>query len=109
MTLDGEPVDNGAVVPAADLALGEHTVTATARGAGGEATAGETTVVVTVTPEGLRSRLAALDLPPGQLTKALDAVEAGRWASVRKVVEKFVRDTATRERLLEEVDHLDGR
>jgi glycerophosphoryl diester phosphodiesterase len=28
---------------------------------------------------------------------------------VRKVVEKFVRDTATRERLLEEVDHLDGR
>ena len=108
MTLDGEPVDNGAVVPAADLARGEHTVTATARGAGGEATA-ETTVVVTVTPEGLRSRLAALDLPPGQLTKALDAAEAGRWASVRKVVEKFVRDTATRERLLEEVDHLDGR
>lgn len=108
VTLDGEPVDNGAVVPAADLALGEHTVTATARGAGGEATA-EATVVVTVTPEGLRSRLAALDLPPGQLTKALDAAEAGRWASVRKVVEKFVRDTATRERLLEEVDHLDGR
>src|SRR5690606_28168770 len=50
LALDGEPVENGATVPAAGLALGEHTVTATARGAGGEATA-ERTVVVTVTPE----------------------------------------------------------
>nr|WP_277813356.1 glycerophosphodiester phosphodiesterase family protein [Cellulosimicrobium sp. MM] len=34
VTVDGEPVDNGATVPAADLALGEHTVTATAAGRG---------------------------------------------------------------------------
>lgn len=108
LTLDGEPVENGATVPAAGLALGEHTVTATARGAGGEATA-ERTVVVTVTPEGLRARLAQHDLPPGQLGSALTAVDAGRWATVRRVVERFVDDTAARERLLEEIDHLDGR
>ena len=108
VSLDGEPVANGAAVAAADLALGEHTVSATARGAGGEATA-ERTVVVTVSPEGLRARLALLDLPPGQLVGALTATEAGRWESVRRTVEKFVDDAATRERLLEEIAHLDGR
>ncbi|KON73567.1 hypothetical protein M768_11535 [Cellulosimicrobium cellulans F16] len=108
VSLDGEPVENGAAVAAADLALGEHTVSATARGAGGEATA-ERTVVVTVTPEGLRARVAVLDLPPGQLVGALGAVEAGRWESVRRTLEKFVDDAATRERLLEELDHLAGR
>jgi len=108
LTLDGEPVENGAAVPAADLALGEHTVVATARGAGGEATA-ERTVVVTVTAEGLRARLALVDVPPGQLVSALTAAQAGRWATVRRVVERFVDDAPTRERLLEEIDHLDGR
>lgn len=108
VSLDGEPVGNGAAIAAADLALGEHTVSATARGAGGEATA-ERTVVVTVTPEGLRTRVAVLDLPPGQLVGALAAVEAGRWVSVRRTLEKFVDDAATRERLLEELDHLAGR
>ncbi|MFB8229879.1 glycerophosphodiester phosphodiesterase family protein [Cellulosimicrobium sp. NPDC055967] len=108
VSLDGEPVANGAAVAAADLALGEHTVSATARGAGGEATA-ERTVVVTVSPEGLRARVAVLDLPPGQLVGAITAVEAGRWESVRRTVEKFVDDAATRERLLEEIAHLDGR
>ena len=108
VSLDGEPVANGAAVAAADLALGEHTVVATARGAGGEATA-ERTVVVTVSPEGLRARVAVLDLPPGQLVGALTAVEAGRWESVRRTVEKFVDDAASRERLLEEIAHLDGR
>ncbi|WP_336727816.1 glycerophosphodiester phosphodiesterase [Cellulosimicrobium cellulans] len=108
VSLDGGPVENGAAVAAADLALGEHTVSATARGAGGEATA-ERTVVVTVTPEGLRARVAVLDLPPGQLVGALGAVEAGRWESVRRTLEKFVDDAATRERLLEELDHLAGR
>ncbi|MFE6233768.1 glycerophosphodiester phosphodiesterase family protein [Cellulosimicrobium sp. NPDC057862] len=108
VSLDGEPVKNGTAVAAADLALGEHTVSATARGAGGEATA-ERTVAVTVTPEGLRTRVAVLDLPPGQLVGALAAVEAGRWESVRRTLQKFVDDTATRERLLEEIDHLDGR
>lgn len=108
VSLDGEPVENGAAVAAADLALGEHTVSATARGAGGEATA-ERTVVVTVTPEGLRARVAVLDLPPGQLVGALGAIEAGRWESVRRTLEKFVDDAATRERLLEELDHLAGR
>ena len=98
----------GAAIAAADLALGEHTVSATARGAGGEATA-ERTVVVTVTPEGLRARVAVLDLPPGQLVNALGAVEAGRWESVRRTLEKFVDDEATRERLLEEIDHLADR
>lgn len=108
VSLDGEPVENGAAVAAADLALGEHTVSATARGAGGEATA-ERTVVVTVTPDGLRTRIAVLDLPPGQLVGALAAVEEGRWESVRRTLEKFVDDAATRERLLEELDHLAGR
>ncbi|MDF9876666.1 glycerophosphodiester phosphodiesterase family protein [Cellulosimicrobium cellulans] len=108
VSLDGEPVENGAAIVAADLALGEHTVSATARGAGGEATA-ERTVVVTVTPEGLRARVAVLDLPPGQLVGALTAIEAGRWESVRRTLEKFVDDAATRERLLEELDHLAGR
>ncbi|WP_454730090.1 glycerophosphodiester phosphodiesterase family protein [Cellulosimicrobium protaetiae] len=108
VSLDGEPVENGAAIAAADLALGEHTVSATARGAGGEATA-ERTVVVTVTPEGLRARVAVLDLPPGQLVGALTAVEAGRWESVRRTLQKFVDDAATRERLLEEIDHLDAR
>lgn len=108
VSLDGEPVENGAAIAAADLALGEHTVSATARGAGGEATA-ERTVVVTVTPEGLRTRVAVLDLPPGQLVNALGAVEAGRWESVRRTLEKFVDDEATRERLLEEIDHLADR
>lgn len=108
VSLDGEPVENGAAIAAADLALGEHTVSATARGAGGEATA-ERTVVVTVTPEGLRTRIAVLDLPPGQLVGALAAVEEGRWESVRRTLEKFVDDAATRERLLEELDHLAGR
>ncbi|UKJ62746.1 DUF1080 domain-containing protein [Cellulosimicrobium cellulans] len=108
VSLDGEPVENGAAVAAADLELGEHTVSATARGAGGEATA-ERTVVVTVTAEGLRARVAVLDLPPGQLVGALTAIEAGRWESVRRTLEKFVTDAATRERLLEELDHLAGR
>ncbi|MFD4992518.1 glycerophosphodiester phosphodiesterase [Cellulosimicrobium cellulans] len=108
VSLDGEPVENGAAIAAADLALGEHTVSATARGAGGEATA-ERTVVVTVTPEGLRTRIAVLDLPPGQLVGALAAVEEGRWESVRRTLEKFVDDAAPRERLLEELDHLAGR
>ena len=108
VSLDDEPVENGAAIVAADLALGEHTVSATARGAGGEATA-ERTVVVTVTPEGLRARVAVLDLPPGQLVGALSAIEAGRWESVRRTLEKFVDDAATRERLLEELDHLAGR
>ncbi|MDF2806148.1 MAG: glycerophosphodiester phosphodiesterase [Cellulosimicrobium sp.] len=108
VSLDGEPVENGAAIAAADLALGEHTVSATARGAGGEATA-ERTVVVTVTPEGLRARVAVLDLPPGQLVNVLGAVEAGRWESVRRTLEKFVDDEATRERLLEEIDHLADR
>ncbi|WP_264029276.1 glycerophosphodiester phosphodiesterase family protein [Cellulosimicrobium sp. SH8] len=108
VSLDGELVENGAAVAAADLALGEHTVSATARGAGGEATA-ERTVVVTVTPEGLRARVALLDLPPGQLVNALTATEAGRWESVRRTVERFVDDAGVRERLLEEIAHLDGR
>lgn len=108
VSLDGEPVENGAAIAAADLALGEHTVSATARGAGGEATA-ERTVVVTVTPEGLRARVAVLDLPPGQLVNVLGAVEAGRWESVRRTLEKFVDDEATRERLLEEIAHLADR
>ncbi|MBD5785027.1 glycerophosphodiester phosphodiesterase [Cellulosimicrobium terreum] len=108
LTLDGEPVDNGAVVPAADLAIGEHTVVATATGEGGEATA-ERTVVVTVTTEGLRSRIAAQDVSVVQLLLLLGAVDHERWSTLEKLVERFVDDDATVERLTEEIDHLAGR
>ncbi|MBD8078631.1 glycerophosphodiester phosphodiesterase family protein [Cellulosimicrobium arenosum] len=108
LTLDGETVENGAVVPAADLALGEHTVVATATGEGGEATA-ERTVVVTVTAEGLRSRIAAQDVSALQLVLLLGAVDHERWSTLELFVERYVDDEATVERLVEEIDHLAGR
>ncbi|WP_435737396.1 glycerophosphodiester phosphodiesterase family protein [Cellulosimicrobium sp. PMB13] len=108
LTLDGEAVENGAAIPAADLALGEHTVVATAMGEGGEATA-ERTVVVTVTPEGLRARLAGLDVSTGQLQQLLSALNHEDWDRLARTVTKHVDDAATVERLTAEIDHLAGR
>jgi len=108
LTLDGETVAQGAVVDAADLALGEHVVVATATGEGGEATA-ERTVVVTVTADGLRARIAALDVSTGQLQQLLSALEREDWDRLARTVAKHVDDDATAERLTEEIDHLASR
>ncbi|WP_125775533.1 glycerophosphodiester phosphodiesterase [Antribacter gilvus] len=107
LTVDGTPVDNGTVLAAADLGLGEHTVVARATGAGGdvEATA---TFTVTVTPAGLRSRLAALPVATGQLQQLLTALEAEDWARLRWAVAEHVVDPATAEALTAEVEHLAG-
>ncbi|GIG30176.1 glycerophosphodiester phosphodiesterase [Cellulomonas marina] len=105
LTLDGEPVANGASVPAADLAFGEHVLVARATGAGGTAEA-TTTFSVTVTAEGLRSRLAALPVTTGQLQQLLTALDARDWAGLTDRVTRLVPDEAVRAELVRQVEVL---
>lgn len=106
VTLDGAAVTSGSIEASA-LTLGRHTVTATASGAGGTATASSTFEVV-VTAEGLRGRLIAADVSLGQLQQMLTALQKEDWGRLRNAVVRHVADAATRARLLEEIDALAG-
>ena len=94
-------------IEASALTLGRHTVTATASGAGGTATASSTFEVV-VTAEGLRGRLIAADVSLGQLQQMLTALQKEDWGRLRNAVVRHVADADTRARLLEEIDALAG-
>jgi glycerophosphoryl diester phosphodiesterase len=104
LTLDGQTVVNGAVVPAAGLLVGQHTVVAAATGPGG---AVETTATfsVTVTADGLRARLAALDVSTGQLQQLLTALEQQDWTRLRDALTAHT-DPATAAALSAQVDVL---
>ncbi|MDX3236234.1 glycerophosphodiester phosphodiesterase family protein [Streptomyces sp. ME03-5709C] len=107
LTLDGASVANGAVVSAAELAYGTHTVVATATGAGGEASA-TGTFTVGVTVDGLRSRLAALDVAPGKLQQLLTALAAHDWKDLTATIGRVVTDKALRADLTAQVQVLAG-
>ncbi len=102
ITLDGRPVEQGAVIPASDLAIGEHTVRVTATGPGGTTDA-TSTFRVTVTPAGLRGRIAQLDVSTGRLQQMLTALAEGNWNRLEALVERLVDDPATATRLTEEI------
>lgn len=104
-TLDGEPVEEGTVLQAAELAWGEHELTVTVTGPGGSATDYASFTVAT-SVEALSGRLIAVDLPAGQQKQILAALRAGDLERAADRVARFVSDAETRTALLEEIDFL---
>jgi glycerophosphoryl diester phosphodiesterase len=88
VTLDGEPVDEGDVVRADDLALGEHTVTVEA---GGET--GAAAFEVIASPTGLAHLVATADRISDRLrVKLLEQVLDARWSNFVRTVEQNQRE-----------------
>jgi len=105
LKLDGATAENGESVAASTLALGEHTLTVTASGEGGRADASSKFEVI-ATKDGVRGRLAALDVSTGQLQQLLSALSSEDWDRLASVLTKHAPDNAQRTALLEEVAYL---
>lgn len=86
ITVDGEPVTEGASIEVDGLALGEHTVAATARGVAGTAEA-SAVVVVEASPEGLVHLVTGPDVERNLRNRLLLAIDRGDWDGVAGLAE----------------------
>lgn len=102
-TLDGDAIEAGAV-PARDLALGEHTITVTAEGAGGTVTETVTFQVI-VTVDSVKERVVSANLSLGSETLILLALDRGEWKWASSLVTWTV-PKSERAVLLEEINFL---
>lgn len=84
ITLDGEPVVEGAPIDVDSLARGEHDLVATATGPGGSATAA-TVVTVAATREGMLHLLVDPRLGSETTTLLLQHAVRGEWDKVAKL------------------------
>lgn len=104
-TVDGKEVSEGTLLPASELGWGEHVLKVEVTGAGGTATDSVRFFVVT-SLEHVSQSLAAADIPPGQQKKIMAALQAEDFSTAITHVHRFVRDRATREAVLAEIEAL---